>query len=192
MGLRENLKHSADACNHVLRTVNMRGANWDQYRGAANSWESCVGRGGTNCDRLKNEVDVCLYDVVRPKAMRLRSGRPIIEQIRIIADTATRNRCGNCGEFSASAFMWLFDQGVRPLDWMQLVGGDHAFVVIGRRDGDATDVRSWGPDAVACDPWGQGFRSGHSGSGTYPGTQFRSQMGGMVTFQHPSSIHRES
>jgi hypothetical protein len=64
--------------------------------------------------------------------------------------------CGNCGEQTAVAFMYLKDSGVRPLDYtVSQDPGDHAFVVIGRAQGsDASNYKTWGGDAVVCDPWG--------------------------------------
>ncbi|WP_299438096.1 hypothetical protein [uncultured Rhodospira sp.] len=109
-----------------------------------------------------------------------------------MAETAAKNSCGNCGEFSAVAFIYLYDKGVRPIDWMSLTGGDHAFVVIGRAAGDANDVDQWGSIAAVCDPWGQGFRGGDKKTGTYPGTKFKTQMGGLVSFTGVKSIHREA
>lgn len=75
--------------------------------------------------------------------------------MRIIAGAAENTGCGNCGEQSATAFVYLLDQGIRPLDWMALEDpGDHAFVVIGRIAGsDETDPNTWGSSAVVCDPW---------------------------------------
>jgi hypothetical protein len=38
---------------------------------------------------------------------------------------------------------------------MMYSSGDHAFVVIGRAaSSKAADYKTWGPDAVVCDPWG--------------------------------------
>jgi hypothetical protein len=62
--------------------------------------------------------------------------------------------CGNCGEQSAIAFVFLRRQKTFPLDWMEVNDYQHAFVIIGRRRGsDVTDYRTWGDEAVVCDPW---------------------------------------
>ena len=62
--------------------------------------------------------------------------------------------CGNCGEQSAIAFAFLRRQKTFPLDWMEVDDYKHAFVIIGRRRGsDTTDYRTWGDEAVVCDPW---------------------------------------
>lgn len=70
------------------------------------------------------------------------------------ADAAMQFGCGNCGEQSAIAFVYLRQQKILPLDWMQVNDYEHAFVVIGRQRGsDSRDFRTWGDEAVVCDPW---------------------------------------
>ena len=70
------------------------------------------------------------------------------------AAAASKFGCGNCGEESAIAFVYLRGQNVLPLDWMEVDGYKHAFVIIGRERGsDTADFRTWGDDAVICDPW---------------------------------------
>ncbi|HEX8639198.1 MAG TPA: hypothetical protein VF692_14105 [Pyrinomonadaceae bacterium] len=62
--------------------------------------------------------------------------------------------CGNCGEQSAIAFVYLRRQKTFPLDWMEVNDFEHGFVIIGRKRGsDTTDYRTWGDEAVICDPW---------------------------------------
>lgn len=52
MTLAVNLRHSRDACNYVLKTIKVKGANWDQYRGSSTSYEGCVASGGATCTVL--------------------------------------------------------------------------------------------------------------------------------------------
>jgi hypothetical protein len=62
--------------------------------------------------------------------------------------------CGNCGEQSAVAFVYLRRQKTFPLDWMEVNNYQHAFVIIGRaRGSDPRNYATWGEDAVICDPW---------------------------------------
>jgi hypothetical protein len=62
--------------------------------------------------------------------------------------------CGNCGEQSAIAFMFLKKQNTFPLDWMHVNDYEHAFVIIGRQRGSsASNPLTWGEVAVICDPW---------------------------------------
>ena len=71
------------------------------------------------------------------------------------AALAERDGCGNCGPHAAVAFQYLKRQGVSPIDYMMYASGDHCFVVIGRAaSSKAADYKTWGPDAVVCDPWG--------------------------------------
>lgn len=193
--LKANLQHSTNACNFVIKTLRLGGANWDQYRKPDTSWEYCIQTQTEKaCAPMKDPVDICLYEQVRPAyRKKVADAKTMLEKIKIIADEVKRKQCGNCGEFSALAFMYLFDKGIRPLDWMSLVGGDHAFVVIGRdKKGDVSKPLNWGPSAVICDPWGQGFRSGDKKTGTYPASSFTSQMGGLVSFSGIRSLHREA
>ncbi|MGH9593962.1 MAG: hypothetical protein ACRD5L_12790, partial [Bryobacteraceae bacterium] len=62
--------------------------------------------------------------------------------------------CGNCGEQSALAFVYLRDRRIHPLDWIQVNNFSHAFVVLGRdADSDIGDYNTWGRSSVYCDPW---------------------------------------
>lgn len=175
--LDENIQWSKKGVQYVLGTIGLKAPNWDKYRGDP-SWEAGTGP--------KDALDKCLYDKTRPDTdaayAALGSSANPIDWVRLVAEGAKKNKCGNCGENSALAFMWLYDQGVRPLDWMNLGSADHAFVVIGRKPGAAANWQAWGKDAVVCDPWGQGFRSGDKMTGTYSARIFGAQMGGMVPF----------
>jgi hypothetical protein len=74
--------------------------------------------------------------------------------IRHEAMVAKRFGCGNCGEQSAVAFMYLMQYRVSPLDYMAFTNLDHAFVVLGRpKATDDSAVSTWGDLAVVCDPW---------------------------------------
>lgn len=78
-------------------------------------------------------------------------------RIWAISDDAKFRHVGNCMELAAIAFTYLYDEGIRPLDYMGFGNTptyDHAWLVIGRVDGsDLWDIRTWGDDAVWCDPW---------------------------------------
>jgi hypothetical protein len=85
------------------------------------------------------------------------------DPLKAIVDTWARHArdmgCGNCGEQSALAFVQLRDVWhVSPLDWMQVGGWKHGFVVVGRiaEATNASNVGTWNPEAVVCDPW-RGF-----------------------------------
>ena len=69
-----------------------------------------------------------------------------------------RERGGNCSDQAGLAFIYLRDNKVFPIDYMNkpdffLKFGGHAFVVIGRKSGsDPLRPETWGDDAVVCDP----------------------------------------
>jgi hypothetical protein len=99
-----------------------------------------------------------------------------VGDIRKIADNAMMTRCGNCGENAAIAFIQCVDMGVEPLDYMELAaeGDDHAFLVIGRREGSQAlryDRNTWGDNAVVCDPWM---------NKAYPCTEMQTQLASMT------------
>ncbi len=77
----------------------------------------------------------------------------------VIAKVAKEHKIGNCGEHSAIAYTYLKNEkNLRKLDYLALVNGDHAFVVIGRKPGsDVTDPTTWGDAAVVCEPWGKTY-----------------------------------
>jgi len=64
---------------------------------------------------------------------------------------------------------------MRPLEYMCLYNGDHAFVVIGRlKDGYPSETGTWGSDAVVCDPWA--CQHGQA----YPASQIQAKMGPVI------------
>ena len=140
----------------------------------------------------KDALDVCVYDVMRPKYMPLVKNEKaaMIDKIRIIAQAARTNGCGNCGEHAATAFTYLYDHGVRPLDYMSLKGADHAFVVIDAR----VEIRATGVPGEKT-PWC--VTRGGKGSGvmklrgTYEARHFGTRMSGLLAFTGVRSIHRE-
>jgi hypothetical protein len=70
------------------------------------------------------------------------------------AAAAKKFGCGNCGEQSAIAFVFLREQKIFPIDWMEVDGYKHAFVIIGRaKVSNSLDFSTWGDEAVICDPW---------------------------------------
>lgn len=93
---------------------------------------------------------------------------PLPAWVRSSAAIAEHVGCGNCGENAGVAFVYLYDRGVFPIDFMAATNHDHAFVVIGRDEGgDETRPEGWGKDAVICDPWD---------GKCYPASDFRASM----------------
>jgi hypothetical protein len=76
------------------------------------------------------------------------------EAVDVFANQARQWGCGNCGEQSAMAFVYLRDHKTGPRDWMKIGNFVHAFVVLGRpADSNESDCTTWGKKAVVCDPW---------------------------------------
>ena len=114
--------------------------------GASNKWSDVAGSAGFSAECVVFE---------RIKGwIKGRSGT------RQIARDAERAGCGNCGEQAAVAWTWLVDQkGIAPVDYMVNeregdYNSNHAFVVIGRKEGsDLQEPSTWGRNAAVCDPW---------------------------------------
>lgn len=88
----------------------------------------------------------------------LAKGKMIVgTAIALRARRAEQMGCGNCGEQSAIAYVYLAEQvKLKNLDLMHRVNADHAFVVIGRKNGSlVSDYKTWGDKAVICDPWAE-------------------------------------
>lgn len=102
--------------------------------------------GGTfNDGAVRGEVD---------KELASSNDRTWRNVLYLSAAWAKHYGCGNCGEQSAMAFVYLKNHGIGPLDWMQIGNFKHAFVVIGRKsDSDSADYRTWGDESFICDPW---------------------------------------
>jgi hypothetical protein len=106
--------------------------------------------------REQVDIDVLAASKAAPKPktrlqLTYQAQRIILEKS---AAAAEQFGCGNCGEQSAIAFVYLRRQKTFPLDWMEVNDYEHAFVIIGRKRGsDTTDARTWGDEAVICDPW---------------------------------------
>jgi len=71
-----------------------------------------------------------------------------------LASAAMLHRCGNCGEQTAVATIYLLWAGILPVDYMELTSVDHAFVLIGRPEEiPADDPSSWRAPMAIADPW---------------------------------------
>lgn len=76
-----------------------------------------------------------------------------IDRLRYVANLTIKMKAGNCNEQSVVALMDLYDRSIRPLAWVYMDNGRHAFVVIGRKSGSGSNPSDWGDDCVVCDPW---------------------------------------
>ncbi len=114
-----------------------------------------AGNKGIDVLRSSGQSRICVYNL-REKRKQTPL-KPIGEQIRIDAETAIKAGCGNCAEQARIAFVFLDDQGVRPIELFWFSNNkdyDHEFVVIERLENSKEDdPYDWGPNAVICDPW---------------------------------------
>lgn len=167
------LTYSRKAVSFALDKSKIKGANWDEWDGSnPRAYET------TRDPKDMDSTDVCLYDTVRPSVeANPAASKSVLDWLRVMARESANHGCANCGEFAAVAFVYLYDLGVRPLDYMSLVGQDHAFVVLGRKKGDPTTAAKWGPSAVVCDAWGAGLRKGDAATGSYHALFFDTEMG---------------
>lgn len=112
---------------------------------AVNHTRGVLTIGPSNRDGAKPEALQCIREM---RAAQSYEDLEVLTQIRKVAEDATSTGCGNCGEHAAIAFKYLYDKGVRPIEYGWITGGDHAFVIIGR----ATD--DWdGHSAIVVDAW---------------------------------------
>ena len=75
---------------------------------------------------------------------------------RVMAGLLKEWGYGHCAEQAAAAYCFLsgMDLHGSSVDACGVKDGDHAVVVIGRLPGsDPEQMKTWGPDAVVCDPW---------------------------------------
>jgi hypothetical protein len=97
-------------------------------------------------------------DSMKDRLPAQRAGRTQMEHVQAIAREAAQLGAGNCGEFSAVAFIHVAARGDLPAEWIHCADHDHQFVLIGRdRRAPPEDWRRWGPRAVVCDPWDAAF-----------------------------------
>lgn len=146
MTVTENLLAAKEAVKHVQRMLPIGAGNK-----ISNLWE-------------KGSFEPALCISYMREARRGDSEINQISNISYVAFQSAGYKCGNCGEQSATAFMYLLEHGLSPLDIMSVVGGDHNYVVIGRENedvGEGFGPVNWGANAVICDPWyGKFYRAG--------------------------------
>lgn len=156
--LKQNLVHARAAIEHVREHI--------EY-GAANRWDDLVASGGRSIMCVLS-TRVAFYaagdDLKSPIWLNGRVPDDLFKR----AVLATVGGCGNCGEQSAVAFVFLFDRRVSPIHYMLKGDGSHAFIAIGV-DSRANEMNpsTWGKGAVVCDPWN---------NVAYPANEIQSRM----------------
>lgn len=106
-------------------------------------------------------------------ARRFGTGGDEYWRIRIETEArrAALDGCGNCGEQSSIAFVYLRDLAkVAPLDYLEYLDGDHAFVLIGRaEEAFPQSPGTWGDSVVICNPWDEMVHTREEFMTRYPG-----------------------
>lgn len=140
----EYAKAATNAIEHVKHKVRYRGLN------TGGGW-------------IRNPAEVPQKFSARIKSLRLGAARSaeyggvfdaelyINEMAKLAVDSQT----GNCSELSALAFLYLRDNGIRPIEYYGVIRGgwDHAFVVLNRDTNIAVpNFADWSYQAVCCDP----------------------------------------
>ncbi len=158
MSLATNLALANEAIDHV-RSLSITAANkrTDRLK-AAGGVEQVIGTDQGMRARNLGPAGQSL-GAVRGGAMGLFQGGVTVFALRALGLAAARAHTGNCMEQAAIAFMYLSERNARPLDYMAFSqpGYDHVWVVLGLANGwQRNNLRSWGKDAVWCDPWQSG------------------------------------
>jgi hypothetical protein len=159
MGLRENIAVANKAVKEVKKLL---------PKGASNKRTDRLKFAGgiEKVIATKKGMDYGLLREVFESREQVKAARPANpeEHIAALARAALANKCGNCMEQAAVAMVIAARENVLPLDFMMFSNPqkdpkgnplyDHAWLVIGRAAGSKLDhLKSWGPDAVWCDPW---------------------------------------
>lgn len=107
-------------------------------------------------DRFWGDLSLPL-DLKKNRARMVAAGLFEKDTLKSVGERSTAAQvagCGNCQEHADTAFIYLHDHHIVPIEMMNFRGRDHAFDVIGRpADSDVSDPSTWGQDAVVCDPW---------------------------------------
>ncbi len=148
MALADNLRHGQNAVKHVKEAGVLASNKMGDRLKAAGGVKNVIAQGGFDAT-AHTGVGVTRHAGVRAMT---------VSNLRGTAEYTKRTKFGNCWEQAAIAFVYLFEKGVRSLDYMAFdndAGGyDHVWVGIGLDQGwQRKNLRSWGADAVWCDPW---------------------------------------
>lgn len=177
MSLRSNLVHAGKAVASVNGFLHLGSSTRQSFLGRA--------RNPTTQMCIVSQREMQRYCAQSQLMFQPGSARNSVE-IECAARMAKVYGCGNCGDMAALAYTLLQQWGVKPLDLMKCTNMDHMFVVIGMRDGaDPTDYRSWGPEAVVCDPWAPGVLGGQKGR-HYAASEIAATMVGGQTTRYTS------
>jgi hypothetical protein len=138
-GLSVNLEIAQGAVKYVKSVLPL---------GAGNNGEDVLVSGGASLQ--------CVMHLRDSYPDSITNGNQTDGWIKSVASRAGKAGCGNCGEQSAVAIVYLLEYSADSLDLMAFdpLFFDHVFVVIGRAKGSTVNrISTWGPNAVVCNPW---------------------------------------
>lgn len=141
-----NLRAASDAVRHVRKKMDI---------GTSNKFLANLTGGPAALFCVAESRDRIMTDLAQQSPNIKREGT---DPMRAMVDTwaywADHYGCGNCGEHSAMAFVYLRRYQVFPIDWMEIDAMTHGFVVIGRAGvTNPADASTWNSEAVVCDPY---------------------------------------
>ncbi len=87
--------------------------------------------GASNTTTSSSAAKICVADMRSGQSSAV-AGLSMLDKLRHIARAASNAGCGNCGEHAAITFLYLYDRGLRPVEFATLSNGDHAFAMLGR------------------------------------------------------------
>ena len=148
MTLSDNIRHGKNAVKYVKGLKILASNKLQDRLKAAGGVQNVINSGGSD--------DTALMGVGQTRSEGVRA--LTMGNLRGTAEYTKKTKFGNCWEQAITAFVYLHEKGVRPLDLVAFdndAGGyDHVWVVIGLdQNWERQNLRSWGVNAVWCDPW---------------------------------------
>lgn len=167
MSLSDNLKAAKAALKHI-ESLNLLSSNKLSDRlASAGGIEKVI---GTDQGKRTEKWGPAGSGLVKVRK-QLRND-PKLKSLRNQVKFVKKNRYANCGELADIAFLYVYDNypSIHPLDAMLFSNEtedakgrplyDHAWLMIGLDPKfQSKDMKSWGADAVWCDPWQSGGKA---------------------------------
>lgn len=179
--LKFNLSIGKDIIRYVQKTI-LYSANYMQRSSVFRMWEPCIEGSDIQegvSDKLIGKFPMEQVKEVNSQRQTLKQAYGVADEIALneqmrlsIGLAVIRNRlditnlikaaegsaCGNCLEMGFVGLQYAKDRFPKEhVEIFDIDQGDHLFLVIGRQqDSDPADYKSWGCDAVVCDPWSGG------------------------------------
>jgi hypothetical protein len=139
--LAKNMHWALNAMNFVINTNVLMAANNLKGNALTAGWSKKI-----------NELMRIEFNTFNKGYKGPRSLDPYIAKM---ADLLKSHRGGgDCFYQTSCAFVYLLQKSVTNIEYYEMDGGSHHFIVIGRAPGsDPNKPDTWGDEAVICDPW---------------------------------------